>query len=106
MAVNNNGEVVAFVREALRRRAEIIRALKVLMEDDLTRWNQGISALVQNSAEETIFEDRDYVQPLTGEDCYTIMNREWQLLQVLQQANWMDVINKACIRSLEVSLGM
>jgi hypothetical protein len=36
VAVNNNGQVVAFVKERLRRRAEIIMALKVLMEDDVS----------------------------------------------------------------------
>ena len=105
MAVNDNGQVVAFVRERLRRRSEIIRALKVLVEDDNNEW-AIVRSLVQNDTNETIFDDRDYINVLTGQDVY--MYDYWvnQLLAVLQQQYAMDVFNKACIRGLDVTLGM
>jgi hypothetical protein len=65
-----------------------------------------ISSLVTSSVEETIYDERDYVNILTGADVYTLMNRINELLAVLQAQYAMDVVNKACVRSLEVTLGM
>jgi hypothetical protein len=94
---------VDFVKDRLRRRAETIRALLALMDDDKALWNQ-ISGLIANTADDTIIDGIDDAQGLTGADVHTFMARVDQLRGVLNADFAMDIVHKACVRDLEVTL--
>jgi hypothetical protein len=104
MALITDARAVAFVKEKIRRRAEMMRALKVILEDDAACWNNGISAMIPNTAEDTMYDGRDEASVLTGADVWNCVTRGNQLLAVLQSQYAMDVIYKACMRNLELAL--
>jgi hypothetical protein len=103
----NDPLAIRFVNERVRPRCEMIRALKILLEDDLEQWfNNEINTTIPNdsSGECTIEDGRQSqgVSLLYCDEIHTIMARLSEVLEPLQAANAMDLIHKACVRNLSV----
>jgi hypothetical protein len=90
----------------VRPRAEQIRALLHLLQDDRAEWlAEGIGALVPDTGD--IIEDgraAEGVAQLTGAEFRDIViDRYAELLTILEAAGAMDPIIKACVRPLSVT---
>jgi hypothetical protein len=99
--------VIAFLSERVRPRAEQIRALLHLLQDDRDEWlAEGIGALVPDTSD--IIQDgraAEGVAQLTGAELRLIViSRYGELLTTLEAAGAMDPIIKACVRALAVTL--
>ena len=101
MADITDPAVIAFVAERKRIRAELIRDLKEILEDDASEYNGTISALLAGYAnEDTVTDQNAGAKPVTKADILTAQTRDGQLLAVLQAAFAMDVYHKFTIRPL------
>lgn len=96
-----NQDAVAFVDERIRPRCEQIRALLHQMQDDRHTWNVVMSSIIPNTDEAI---QSGTPRKLKGQDIYNIMTRLNELLGVLE-AQWaMDIVEKACVRPLGVTI--
>lgn len=105
----NDPEAIKFINEHVRMRCEGLRALKILMENDLDHWfDNAINTTVPNDDQELVEDGRQGqgVSQLTCDEIHTIMSRIQAVLSPLQEANAMDVINKACVRALSVDVNL
>jgi len=97
--------VVAYLNNRVRPRAEQIRSLLHMLQDDRAEWlAEGIGALVPDTSD--IIEDgrgAEGVAQLTGAEFRTIViNRCGELLAILEGAGATEFIDKACVRPLQV----
>ena len=103
----DNPIALKYLAERVRPRAEQIRALLHLLQNDRAAWlAKGIGALVPD--DDSIIDDgraAEGVDQLTGEEFRDIvMDRYGELLASLESAGAMEPIEKACVRSLQVTL--
>lgn len=99
--------VIAYLNERVRPRAEQIRALLHRLQDDRAEWlAENIGSLVPDTAD--IIQDgraAEGVAQLTGAEFRTIVvDRYGELLNILEATGAMAPIQKACVRSLTVTV--
>lgn len=99
--------VLAFLRNRVRPRAEQIRALLHLLQDDRDEFlAENIGVLVPD--DDSVIQDgraAEGVAQLTGAEFRQIViDRYGELLTVLEAAGVMAPIIKACVRVLSVTL--
>lgn len=103
----NDPEAIRFINEHIRPRCEMLRDLKILMEYDLEKWyDNSLNTTIPNDDQDPVEDGRasEGVSQLTCADIHTIMSRISEVLTPLQAAGAMDVVNKACVRTLSLSL--
>lgn len=102
-----NPVVIAFLNNRVRPRAEQIRALLHLLQDDRDEFlAEGIGSLVPDD-DSVIADGREAegVAQLTGAEFRdVVIDRYGELLAILEAAGAMEPIIKACVRALEVTL--
>jgi len=99
MADITDPAVIAYVEQRKRIRAERIRDLLDLLEDDKAEYNGTISALLAPYANEDVVDDQNRPsKPVTKADILTEYSRGDQLLAVLQADFAMDVYQAFWIR--------
>ena len=107
MAEITDPVVLAFLRDRVRPRAEQIRALLHLLQDDRAEFlAESILGRVP-AGSDIIQDDRlaEGIPPMTADEFRTLaVNRYGELLAVLEAAGAMVPIDKACVRPLAVSL--
>jgi hypothetical protein len=99
----NEPEVIRFVNERLRPRAEQLRALIARIDDDLATWTGQIAARVPNDG--TVLEDgraEEGVSRLTGADLHAEIGILTQLKTRFDANGVRAVIGKACVRAPEI----
>lgn len=100
----NNPQVLAFVRNIQRPRSELLRAVKALIDSDLQTW-MAISALVPNTSQ--LVDDGQQDEGASRLTCADIHNTAALLTNLknrFDQAGVAAVIEKPCVRPLEVTL--
>lgn len=104
MAITN-AEVISFVNAYERPRCEDIRAILVKLQQNIAKWDSGISALTPNDAGEMLEDGRETegVSRLNGAHIHLIMARVTALAEILETPGAMDVINLGCVRPLNAS---
>lgn len=102
-----NPVVLRFLAERVRPRAEQIRALLHLLQDDRAEYlAENIAALVPNDAS-AIVDGRagEGVAQLTGAEFHEIVVvRYAELLAALEGVGAMAAVQRAAVRSLQVTL--
>lgn len=99
-----NPETLRFIREVVRPMAERFRALKAETDDALINWFSGINADVPNDA--TPVDDgreAEGVSRLVGSDVHNLVTQMAAFQAQLNQSDVDKVIEKPCVRSLEVT---
>lgn len=99
MAITNPN-TVKFTNEVLRPLCEKARALNTLIENASTQWFAGVNTTVPNTTE--VLDDGRVAQGvsiLTGAD----LNSAVGILINMKNASNTEIIQKPCVRALEVS---
>ena len=99
-------QVIKFVNERIRVRAEQLRALKVLMDDDVEKWVSGVDVLTPDDPLEVVEDGRAEagVAPLSGQDVNRIVVKFNDLKTELEAVGVSAMLEKASVRPLDVSL--
>lgn len=97
-------QIVTFFNEHLRPRAEMIRAMNALIEDDINTWDVRIASLLPTKDDVILEDGRDAegVSRLTVSDVNTFMTILKDMQAVLIKLGSQDAIRKPCVRPLEV----
>jgi len=96
-------EVARWTNEVIRPLAEDLRALNIKCENTLAQWYAGKNALIKN--DNSIIQDgrqNEGVSVLTGVDINSFMAQVAAIVSQFDTAGVSDVIQKPCVRSLEV----
>ena len=99
-----NAQVNKYVNEDVRTLCETVRALKARLDSSLLRWYQ-ISDVVPNDTTLIVDPAREGegLTPLTGADIHSVMYNLTVIQNTLDAGGVASVIEKPCVRSLEVS---
>jgi len=93
---------IKFSNEKLRPYAELMRKCRHEFETVIAEWNGGINALFPNEVDNIIEDGRTSENPLSGADANSLITRMTNRLTAIDDDAEMIVINKACVRKLEV----
>lgn len=99
----DNPEAIRWVNEVIRPLAENYRATNIMSEQALAQWYGGMNTLFPNDS--TALEDgreAEGVSRLTGADINSFMGQVATLVGQFDGGGVVDVINKPCVRMLEV----
>lgn len=99
-----NPQALRFVNERIRPLAEELRALNLECQDILAVWNGGMNSLFPNDT--TAIDDgreAEGVSRLRGQDIHNMMTLVDQLNTRFTAAGVQTVIQKPCVRRLEVN---
>ncbi|MBD3297878.1 MAG: hypothetical protein GF341_04420 [candidate division Zixibacteria bacterium] len=100
MADITDPQAIAFSNEYLRPICEAARALRYRIDDLETRWFDGISDTIGNSAGDTLVDGRETLPPMTAEQITnTVAN-----LFAARTALILDLIELPCVRPLDVTI--
>lgn len=103
MADITNPQTIRWVGEVVRPLAETLRAVNVACEQTMAEWYAGINATVPNDTSDLADGREDEgVSRLTGADINSFLGQVAAIQAVFDVAGVVDVINKPCVRSLEV----
>lgn len=99
-----NTQVNKYVNEDVRTLCETVRALKARLDSSLLRWYL-IADIVPNDATLIVDPAREDegLTPLTGADIHSVMYNLTVIQNTLDTEGVDVVIEKPCVRSLEVS---
>lgn len=102
----NDPQITKFLNDHVRPRAELIRALNALIEDDLNTWGSVIAPLLQKSGSEIIDDGRDAegVSRLTGDDVTAFIALLTDMQGILLKLGSQDAMRKPCVRPLEIKV--
>jgi malonyl CoA-acyl carrier protein transacylase len=95
--------VIAFMNEEVRPLAQEVRALKAAIDATAVRWFAEIAPLVANDAK--VVDDgraAEGVSQLTGADIVNLVTQLLAIKTVLDGGGVAAVIQKPCVRRLEV----
>jgi hypothetical protein len=106
MADVSNAEAIRFVNEQIRPLAESVRALKARIDAATVKWFGGINTTIGTSADDAIADGREAegVSRLTAADVTGLMTQLLAIQATLDGAGVAGVVEKPCVRTLEVSL--
>jgi len=95
---------IRFVNEQLRPIAEKMRATKIELKQSFADWQQKIAAQVPSDAKEMLEDGREAegVTRLSGADITAFVEVLTKYNTVGDEIGIDDVINKLCVRALEV----
>lgn len=105
MANITDASVIKFANEDIRPLCEKLRNLKAEIEDAQARyWQHGINTVLDGRGDDVLEDGRadTGVSQLTGSDITNVITRIGEVQTLLDGANKMDVVHKACVRSLKV----
>ena len=104
MADITNPEAIAFCNEYIRPLAEQVRALKARIDAAGTRWFSGVNTTVGASSADQIADGREAegVSRLTAADVTNLMSQLLTIQAQLEQGGVAGVIEKPCVRPLNV----
>lgn len=94
---------IKFSNEKLRPYAELMRKCHHEFETVIAEWNGGINALFPNETDNIIDDGRTSENPLSGADANSLITRMMSIMSAIDDTAEMVVINKACVRKLEVN---
>ena len=101
MAITNE-QVIDFTAEQVRPLAELMRKTRYELAGLRDQYFSGIDTIV-NAGDGDIEENRSDNKPnLSKTEFLAILTRANELLAVLEAANAMDAVSKACVRPLRV----
>lgn len=95
-----NPNTIQFINQVVRPLAEKIRACNLLTDNAATQWFSGINSM-PNDPGELVDDQRESqgVSRLTGADIHSLMN----IAIAMKAASNTEIIQKPCVRALEVS---
>ena len=98
-------QAIRFVNEEIRPLAEGLRAYKARVDAALLTWNGGINTTIGTEAGDIVQDGREDqgVSRLSGADVTNFVAKLEALQTQLDQAGVAQVVNKPCVRTLEVN---
>ncbi len=101
MAITDE-RAIKFSNEKLRPYAELMRKCHHELSTVIAEWNGGINSLFPNETTNIIEDGRTAENPLSGADANSLITRMINIMSAIDDPAEMVVINKACVRKLEV----
>lgn len=102
MAITNE-EAIKFSNEQVRPMAEKMRNLYYEMKAMQADWYNGLSSVIPADTGEIIQDNRTSDSDLSGNDIVGIMVQVDEYIAQIEASGVLGVIQKPCVRKLEVS---